>query len=133
MSWKELAIPLVAYFEGCEKRRGGMIYPYLDKLAKPRFGLGAMGGRMASRKEALQSHQKMLKQSLGKDCKNMQKPVSRWHHPLQKDQSALLRWLRGHGTAVSGRFVLHDLDGLLMKDDSPRRQSLLKSLGLREG
>jgi len=35
VSWKELAIPLVAYFEGCEKRRGGMIYPYLDKLAKP--------------------------------------------------------------------------------------------------
>lgn len=33
--WKLLAIPLVAYFEGCEKRRGDLVYPYLDKLAKP--------------------------------------------------------------------------------------------------
>lgn len=34
-NWKELAISLVAYFEGCEKRRGDLVYPYLDKLAKP--------------------------------------------------------------------------------------------------
>jgi lysozyme len=35
-TWKDYAIPLVAHFEGCEKRRkDGLIYPYLDKLAKP--------------------------------------------------------------------------------------------------
>jgi lysozyme len=34
-SWLEMALPLVAAFEGCEKRRGDQIYPYLDKLAKP--------------------------------------------------------------------------------------------------
>lgn len=35
MSWLDLAVALVAPFEGCAKRMGGMIYPYLDKLAKP--------------------------------------------------------------------------------------------------
>lgn len=35
MNWLELALPLVAHFEGCAKRRGDLIYPYLDKLAKP--------------------------------------------------------------------------------------------------
>lgn len=35
MSWLDLAVALVAPFEGCAKRVGGMIYPYLDKLAKP--------------------------------------------------------------------------------------------------
>lgn len=35
-NWKEYAIPLVSFFEGCEKRKkDGLIYPYLDKLAKP--------------------------------------------------------------------------------------------------
>lgn len=34
-NWLEIALPLVAAFEGCEKRQGGLIYPYLDKLAKP--------------------------------------------------------------------------------------------------
>lgn len=33
--WLTLAVPLVASFEGCEKRHNGLIYPYLDKLAKP--------------------------------------------------------------------------------------------------
>jgi lysozyme len=33
--WRELATPLVAAFEGCEKLVRGLIYPYLDKLAKP--------------------------------------------------------------------------------------------------
>lgn len=35
MTWLELCMPLVMHFEGCEKRKGGLIYPYLDKLAKP--------------------------------------------------------------------------------------------------
>jgi len=35
VNWKDYAIPLVASFEGCEKRRNGMVFPYLDKLAKP--------------------------------------------------------------------------------------------------
>ena len=35
MKWLEIALPFVARFEGCEKRRGGVIYPYLDKLANP--------------------------------------------------------------------------------------------------
>ena len=35
MNYVQIAIPLVAHFEGCEKRRNGLIYPYLDKLAKP--------------------------------------------------------------------------------------------------
>lgn len=35
MNWKDIAIPLVAHFEGCEKRIGALIHPYLDKLAKP--------------------------------------------------------------------------------------------------
>jgi lysozyme len=30
-----MAVPLVAMFEGCEKRRADKVYPYLDKLAKP--------------------------------------------------------------------------------------------------
>lgn len=33
--WRDLATPLVAGFESCEKRVAGLIYPYLDKLAKP--------------------------------------------------------------------------------------------------
>lgn len=34
--WAELAVPLVAQFEGCAKRGAdGLIHPYLDKLAKP--------------------------------------------------------------------------------------------------
>jgi len=33
--WLDFALPLVIYFEGCEKRRGGMVYPYLDRLASP--------------------------------------------------------------------------------------------------
>ena len=33
MKWLEIALPFVARFEGCEKRRGGLVYPYLDKLA----------------------------------------------------------------------------------------------------
>lgn len=35
MNWRDLAVPLVAHFEGCEKRKGALVYPYLDKLAKP--------------------------------------------------------------------------------------------------
>lgn len=35
MSWLELCTPLVAAFEGCAKRVGSLIYPYLDRLAKP--------------------------------------------------------------------------------------------------
>ena len=35
MNWADIAVPLVAHFEGCEKRIGALIYPYLDKLAKP--------------------------------------------------------------------------------------------------
>lgn len=33
--WLDLAIPLVAHFEGCQKKRDGLVYPYLDTLAKP--------------------------------------------------------------------------------------------------
>lgn len=35
MSWLELCTSLVAAFEGCEKRAGRLIRPYLDRLAKP--------------------------------------------------------------------------------------------------
>jgi lysozyme len=35
MTWLELAIPLVAVFEGCARRQGLLVYPYLDTLAKP--------------------------------------------------------------------------------------------------
>ncbi len=35
MNWADIAVPLVAHFEGCEKRIGALIHPYLDKLAKP--------------------------------------------------------------------------------------------------
>lgn len=31
----DLALPTTAQFEGCEKRLHGLVYPYLDKLAKP--------------------------------------------------------------------------------------------------
>ena len=34
-TWDEYAVPLVAAFEGCAKKRGAQIVPYLDKLAKP--------------------------------------------------------------------------------------------------
>lgn len=35
-AWDEVAVPLVAQFEGCAKRsKDGLIHPYLDKLAKP--------------------------------------------------------------------------------------------------
>lgn len=35
MTWQALAVKLVAPFEGCHKLINGLIYPYLDKLAKP--------------------------------------------------------------------------------------------------
>jgi len=35
MSWLALCIAIVKPFEGCAKRIGGLIHPYLDKLAKP--------------------------------------------------------------------------------------------------
>lgn len=35
MSWLALCKAIVKPFEGCEKRLHGLIYPYLDKLAKP--------------------------------------------------------------------------------------------------
>lgn len=35
MNWLTLCIAIVKPFEGCEKRVKGLIYPYLDKLAKP--------------------------------------------------------------------------------------------------
>ena len=35
MGWQDIAVPLVASFEGCAKRVGTLIFPYLDKLAKP--------------------------------------------------------------------------------------------------
>jgi lysozyme len=35
MSWKDIALPLVSIFEGCEKKINGAIYPYLDTIAKP--------------------------------------------------------------------------------------------------
>ena len=35
MTWLDIALPLVASFEGCEKRRGDQVFPYLDRLAKP--------------------------------------------------------------------------------------------------
>lgn len=42
--WQDLAIPLVAQFEGCAKRgKDGLIYPYLDKLAKPAVWTRAYG------------------------------------------------------------------------------------------
>lgn len=35
MTWQALAAQLVAPFEGCHKVIAGLVYPYLDKLAKP--------------------------------------------------------------------------------------------------
>jgi lysozyme len=35
VNWIQLAISLIAPFEGCEKRKGNLVFPYLDKLAKP--------------------------------------------------------------------------------------------------
>jgi lysozyme len=36
MTWLALSVPLVAQFEGFEKRKAdGLLYPYLDTLAKP--------------------------------------------------------------------------------------------------
>lgn len=35
MNWLDICIPLVALFEGCAKKVGNLIVPYLDKLAKP--------------------------------------------------------------------------------------------------
>jgi lysozyme len=35
MAWLDLAMNLVMPWEGCAKRVGGLIYPYLDKLARP--------------------------------------------------------------------------------------------------
>lgn len=35
MSWLPLCLAIVRPFEGCAKRVGGMIAPYLDRLAKP--------------------------------------------------------------------------------------------------
>lgn len=34
--WRLLALPLIAEFEGCARKgKDGLIYPYLDKIAKP--------------------------------------------------------------------------------------------------
>lgn len=33
--WVDLAVPLTANFEGCGKKVGDLVYPYLDKLANP--------------------------------------------------------------------------------------------------
>lgn len=35
MTWAKLAVALIAPYEGCHDFRGGLVYPYLDKLAKP--------------------------------------------------------------------------------------------------
>lgn len=35
MGWTELCLGIVKPFEGCAKRMQGLIYPYLDRLAKP--------------------------------------------------------------------------------------------------
>lgn len=35
MEWIGYSVPVAALFEGCEKRRAGLVYPYLDTLAKP--------------------------------------------------------------------------------------------------
>lgn len=35
MEWLDYGVPLTASFEGCAKRRGPMVEPYLDRLAKP--------------------------------------------------------------------------------------------------
>jgi lysozyme len=35
MSWLSLCLAIVKPFEGCAKKLHGLIYPYLDKLAKP--------------------------------------------------------------------------------------------------
>lgn len=35
MAWLDLALALIKPWEGCHKRINGLIYPYLDKLAKP--------------------------------------------------------------------------------------------------
>lgn len=35
MSWLPLCLAIVKPFEGCAKRVGALIFPYLDKLAKP--------------------------------------------------------------------------------------------------
>lgn len=42
--WQQLAVTLVAEFEGCAKRGGdGLIHPYLDQLAKPPVWTRAYG------------------------------------------------------------------------------------------
>jgi lysozyme len=35
MAWLDMAMALVMPWEGCAKRRGNLVYPYFDKLAKP--------------------------------------------------------------------------------------------------
>jgi lysozyme len=36
MDWPKLAVKLIAPYEGChDLRKDGLVYPYLDKLAKP--------------------------------------------------------------------------------------------------
>lgn len=34
-NWTSLAVSIIAPYEGCHDLRGGLVYPYLDKLAKP--------------------------------------------------------------------------------------------------
>lgn len=35
MTWLDMAVPLVAQFEGFARLAGGLLHPYLDRLAKP--------------------------------------------------------------------------------------------------
>jgi lysozyme len=35
MDWPQISAKLIAPYEGCHDLRGGLVYPYLDKLAKP--------------------------------------------------------------------------------------------------
>lgn len=43
MSWIAACLAIVKPFEGCAKRVGGLIFPYLDKLAKPPVWTRAYG------------------------------------------------------------------------------------------
>jgi lysozyme len=63
MTWAKLAVALIAPYEGCHDLRGGLVYPYLDKLAKPNvwtIGYGITFGGICETTPPITKDQAML-------------------------------------------------------------------------
>lgn len=106
MNWLDLALPLVAHFEGCAKRKGDLIYPYLDKLAKPHVWTRGYGRTYGITEDSPPITFQEAKAELSEGLRSYAKAVLKLAPPLAERPeclAAVVSWSWNCGTGALAR------------------------------